>query len=235
MFKRVVPIDRRRHANTKIKPLTSFSFAENSYIASIMTNEFNRAASTYPIVFLKDEDHFRPFVLLGLKQDENLFVDEEGRWQANYVPAIIRRYPFVLSRRSSESDEFTVCIDEESGVISEDEGTPMFGDDGEPGEILENAKKYLTELQQMSQLSSTFCRELEDRELLTPLNMQIKEGEATQNIAGCFAINEKKLTELDDEVFLTLRKRGALPLIYSHLTSLGQIERLIKLRQERKN
>ncbi len=233
MFKKIVPFNTQNHSNLKVKPVDSFNFAKTSHIVSIIVNEFNRVALTYPIVFLKDnEEKYNAYALLGLKQGENLFVDEEGKWQSGYVPAIIRRYPFALGKGQAQ-DQFIVCIDEESPFINEEEGQPLVKEDGNPGEVVEKAKDFLTEIYRFNELTSRFCRELEDRNLLTQLNMQIKGGEAPVNIAGCFGVDEKKLNALTDDEFLALRKNGSLPLIYAHLLSLAQIERLARLHSQK--
>ena len=93
MYKTLVPINKARHASKKVRQAEGFGYAAGFHIASIMAHEFARAASIYPIVFLEDkaENTFRPVVLMGLESGENLFVDTAGKWQASYIPAIIRR------------------------------------------------------------------------------------------------------------------------------------------------
>lgn len=155
-----------------------------------MVNEFYRAASTYPIIFLEElgSGDFRPMVLLGLSPNENLFVDENGRCEASYLPAIIRRYPFALAR-TSEDNRFVICIDEDSELVSDDEGEPLFNEDGESAEIMERVKKYLTELHQMEIVTQNFCNEFKQRNLFTPLNMRVRAPEGIQNITGCYVVH----------------------------------------------
>jgi len=234
MFKKLVPFNSQKHAGKKILSIDSYQFAENTHIASLLVNEFRRAAPVYPIVFLKDaEDQYGSYALFGLEQGENLFIDAEGRWNVGYIPAIIRRYPFALGKGEGQ-DQFLICLDEESEFISESEGQPLVNEDGKPGEVVEKAKEFLSELYKSNQLTSRFCKELEEQELLTPLNMQIKgKGEEKAiNIAGCYGVDERKLNELSDEKFVQMRKNGILPLIYAHLISLAQIERLVRLKNE---
>lgn len=240
MFKKLVPFNGQRHGNKKLRPVDNFKFAANSYLASLVVNEFSRASSVYPIVFLKDgskenPEKFGVYALLGLRQGENLFVDEQGNWDAPYIPAIIRRYPFALGRSEAEGNNFLVCIDEESEFINETEGQPLTKEDGQPAEVVEKAKEYLSDLYKYGELTTRFCKDLADRELLTPLNMQIRDphGGPSQSIGGCFGVNENKLNELSDQDFLELRKRGALPLIYAHLFSLPNMERLIRMQNEK--
>ena len=133
MFQQVVPVNKERHAGKKIKDISGFEFASKFHIAYVTMQEFARAASIFPIVFLEDKekDEFRPVVLLGLNAGENLFVDANGKWQASYVPAIIRRYPFALTPSGTDG-QYVVCIDEASSLVSDSEGAALFDDKGEP-------------------------------------------------------------------------------------------------------
>ena len=235
MFQKVVPVNKERHASKKVKEITGFEFAANFHIAYVTMQEFARAASIFPIVFLedKDKDEFRPVVLLGLNAGENLFVDAStGKWQASYVPAIIRRYPFALSP-SGEDDQYVVCIDEESPLVSDDEGASLFDDKGEPTQVIENVKRYLAELQQMDTLTRDFCKFLAENNMFTPLNMRVRDNDQVKNISGCYVINEERLNNLSDERFLEIKNKRYLPALYAHMISLAQTERLVKLQDEK--
>ncbi|MBM9613965.1 SapC family protein [Desulfobulbus rhabdoformis] len=230
MFNKLVPLQSQKHVNTKIKNIQGFAFAQDFHLASVMVHEFVRAASLYPIVFIEDtaQDQFKPIVLLGLEAKQNLFVDAEGKWQASYIPAIIRRYPFALVKGENQ-EQLTVCIDEESEIISEDEGVPLFHEDGSTTDALENVKRYLSELHQMEVITTEFCKFMSENNMFAPLNMRVRQSDQVQNIAGCYVINEERLKNLSDERFLELRKKGFLPAVYAHLVSLSQIERLTTL------
>jgi hypothetical protein len=234
MFATLAAVTRDRHAKKKVKPIDSFSFAKGFNIASIMVNEFARSAAIYPVVFLEDAQakEFRPVVLLGLENGENLFVDDSGRWHASYVPAIIRRYPFALAQ-SGQQGQFTVCIDEGSPLVQEAEGAALFDDKGEPTAVIDNVKRYLGELQKMDAVTRGFCKYLQDNGFLVPLSMRVQRADRVRNIQGCHFVDEKKLIELPDDQFLELRRRGYLAPIYSHLGSLAQMERLMMLKDER--
>ena len=234
MFSQLVPVNTERHAGKKIKQIEGFAFASQFHIASVMVHEFARASALYPIVFLEDKekDEFRPVALLGLDAGENLFVDADGKWQGSYIPAIIRRYPFALAA-SGEEGQFTVCIDEGSNLVDDKEGLPLFNEKGEPAEVLENVKRYLGELQQMDAFTSEFSKYFATNNMFTPLNLRVNQSGQVKNISGCYVINEERLNNLSDERFLELRSRQYLPAIYSHLSSLAQIERLVTLKDSR--
>ncbi len=234
MFQKVVPVNKERHASKKVKEITGFEFASKFHIAYVTMQEFARAASIFPIVFLedKDKDEFRPVVLLGLNAGDNLFVDAKGKWQASYVPAIIRRYPFALTP-SGQDGQYVVCIDEESSLVNDTEGAALFDEKGEPTQVIENVKRYLAELQQMDTLTRDFCKFLAENNMFTPLNMRVRDNEKVKNISGCYVINEERLNNISDERFLEIKNKRYLPALYAHLISLAQTERLVKLQDEK--
>ena len=229
MFKNVVPVNKTIHANKRVKEISSFEFASKLHIAYVTLQEFTRAAPIFPIVFLEDKqkDEFRAVVMLGLNAGRNLFVDSSGQWQASYVPAVIRRYPFALT--PGPDGQFVVCIDEASDLVSDTEGAAMFDITGAPTQVIDNVVRYLSELQQMEASTREFCSFLAEHNMFTPLKLQVREGGKMKNVSGCYVVNEERLNNLSDDLFLAIKKKGYLPAVYAHLISLAQVERLVKL------
>jgi len=235
MYNNLVPLSQDKHATIKVKAVNSYLFARKIYMTFIGVTEFHRASSIYPIVFIENTETamFQPVVLLGLQPEENLFVDDTGKWDASYIPAIIRQYPFGMATGKEET-RFTICFDDQSEFISENEGEPLFKEDGQPGDVLENIKQYLSQLKQMEILTKEFCQILKERNMFAPLNMSISNAGDLKRITGGYMINEQRLNNIPDSEFLFFRKKNALPFIYNHLSSLSQIERLMKLRSNTK-
>lgn len=233
MFKQVVPITKERHEKIKVKAIENFQFVKNINMASIMVHEFSRAASVYPIIFVEDKqkDKFKPVVLLGLEEGENLFVQGD-KWQASYIPAIIRRYPFALAKMEEEG-RFAVCIDEKSEYVNKKEGQSLFEKNGEPAEIMERVKRYLAELQQMDLFTDACCKYLGEKNMFTPLNMKVRIGNELKNITGGYIVNEERLNSLSDETFLEMRNNKYIPVVYAHLSSISQIERLLNFKEKK--
>jgi len=229
MFKTIVPITLERHKNKKIKPINNFGFSKNVHIATVMAHEFPKVSATYPIVFIEDKENneFKPVAMLGLEPGENLFLSNDGqKWNASYIPAIIRRYPFALAK-SNEENRFTVCIDESSEFLNEEEGEPLFNEDNTASETMDKVKQYLSELHQMDIFTNEFSKFLKENNLFTPLNMRVNIKNEMKNIAGAFVINEERLNNFSDDKFLEMKNKRYLSVIYSHLSSLSQIERLL--------
>ncbi|QEP44181.1 peptidase [Ectothiorhodospiraceae bacterium BW-2] len=235
MFKKIVPISTEQHKKTKIKQLVNYKFAKGLNLATVMVNELPQAATTYPVVLIQAGEQYRLATIFGLEQEQNLFLDEQGVWNAPYIPAILRRYPFSLAQTeiSAEGQNYAICLDEESELVNESEGQPLFDNEGQESPLLENVRKFLTELHQMEQLTLQFCKTLQELELIRPLNLQFKQGTQNRNLTGLYAVNEEALNTLSDEQFLTLRKQRALGLIYAHLNSLSLFNHLTRLYQLR--
>jgi len=229
MFKNIVHINKERHANIKVKPTNDFSFAKDFHLAYVTVHEFVRASMHYPIVFLEDKQSsgFRTVALLGMTAGTNAFVDDEGKWDAPYIPAIIRRYPFALAPVPGD-DRYLVCIDEGSDLVNENEGTSLFDESGEPTQVVENVKRYLAELHQMDNFTVEFSTFLQQNNLLTPLSMRVNVNQQPRNINGCYVVNEERLNNLGDAKFLEMREKRYLPAIYAHLMSLAQFEVLAR-------
>lgn len=234
MFDQMVPLSLERHQAKRVRHSTSLRFARKFHIAYVTLHEFSRAGAIYPLVFVADkqEGGYRSVALMGLQAGENLFVNATGQWQASYIPAMIRRYPFALSK-SSDSDRYLVCVDESSSLLSESEGAALFDADGKPTETLENVKRYLSELQAMDKMTRELCAFLVEHDLLVPFNLRVNASAQLRKISGCFVISEERLNALPDEVVVEMRHRRFLPAIYAHLMSLAQVERLVELNRRR--
>ena len=235
MAQKFVPVTRDAHQNKKIKPVKSFEFASEIHMVSVMMHEFSSAATVYPIIFLEDQESkmFRPMALLGLEPQVNLFVNDDGSWNAPYIPAIIRRYPFALAK-TDKDNQYTICIDEESEYVNEDDGQPLFQDDGQIAPVMEQVKQYLTGLQQMEAATTQFCTALKEKYMYTPLNMHVRQADTVKRLTGAYAVHEERLNNLSDNDFLEFRSNNFLSAIYSHLTSLAQINNLVKIQAQKK-
>ena len=229
----LVPISLDRHRNMKIRQLSHQNHAKECHFASAMIHEFSRCVLHYPIVFLEDEktQGYRPALILGLEEGENLYIQND-QWIVPYAPAILRRYPFALVK-SPEDDKFAICYDADSNVIQEHEGEPLYNENGEPSEVLNNIRQFLSEIQHMEGFTVEFCKRLKELDLIVPMDLTVKVKGQQQKMGGCFMISEEKLNQLSDEDYLGLKKSNYMAPVYSHLTSLAQIENLVQLKNNK--
>jgi hypothetical protein len=226
MMSEIQPVTFERHAKKQLLPLSSWAFAANLNLAPLLPAEFSQAAQCFPIVFVEKEEEVSSFALLGLQPDKNLLLDVKNQWLVNYIPAVLRRYPFILARKDEASEEYVLCIDEASGLLADAGGAALFDDEGNRTEALEKAFNFVGEYQKQIPGGRLFCALLQELDLLVPYNINLQKEEQTVKLEGLLQIDEKKMGELSDDDFLKLRSKGVLPLIYAHLFSLAKINLL---------
>jgi len=223
-----VALNKVTHKDTRIKPMVNnFGFAAETNSVILAGVEFTEAAKEYPIVFASSGDSVIPVALLGLRNAENLFVAEDGSWDAKYIPAFVRRYPFVLAETGDEGQR-VVCIDETFSGFSKEEGEPLFEDD-EATPILKQALDFLDEYQKQYLRTERFVQRLKDNDLLMALNAKIDMADGAQfALTGLLAVDEKKLLQLEDDKALEFFKSGELAWVYCHLMSLGSMSGMVE-------
>jgi SapC len=227
-YEKPVLLDREKHRNRKVRPSRSFAFAGKANSLYLAGVEFNEACKEYAIVFTRiGEGKTVPVAMLGLRGRENLFVDAEGRWDAKYVPAFVRRYPFVLADLPGRSD-MAVCVDEAFEGLSESEGEPLFDAGGQDTQFLQNALDFLNRYQAEYVRTESFCKRLEQAGLLMEMNAKadLVDGRSF-TINGLLVVDEKKLLALPDATALQLFRSGELHLISMHLMSLSNMQKLV--------
>lgn len=227
-YDKPVAINKDSHKDATIAPLSGdYSFAANTNSVILAGIEMAEAAKEYPIVFTKAGDKMIPVALMGLRNDENLFVDDEGKWDARYVPAFVRRYPFVLAQVSDAGD-MAVCIDESYSGLNSEDGEKLFDDEGEYSTTLKHAIDFLGEYQRQYARTEAFVKRLEDLDLFVELtaSVKLKSGQEFA-LAGLQVIDEKKLLQLDADKAMPLFSAGELAWVYAHLLSLGNMARLV--------
>lgn len=226
-YKKPVPLNKNDHQSKKISSAgRNFEFASKTNSVILAGVEFSEASKEYPIVFAQAGENVIPVALLGLRNEENLFVDEEGSWDARYIPAFVRRYPFVLAE-TGEPGQRVVCIDESFEGFSDDEGEALF-DGEETTPVLQQAMDFLEEYQKQYVRTETFVKRLRDNDLLMSLNARVDMVDGQQfGLTGLLAIDERKLLQLPDDRALELFRSGELSWIYCHLMSLGCMGRMI--------
>jgi hypothetical protein len=229
-YERPVPLNRGTHKDLRIKPLDNLAFSAKAHSVPLTGVEFSKAARDFPILFAgKDIADAGPMALLGLRQFENLYVDD-GRWsEGAYIPAFVRRYPFVLAEKpeGAEGDDFTVFLDEACPAFSQDEGERLFNEDGTDTDMLKNAVRFLGEFQEHVKRTQWFMGKLRELDLLEPRSIQVNLGGTTNVLNGLFVVNEEKLLKLDEKTTHELLRQGAFGWIYAHLVSLANIDRLM--------
>lgn len=229
MYGEVSPVNNQKHLNYSVDAGVNFNFARELNSVPLMAVEFPNAGAEYAIVFAGDDQNLLPVVLMGVREKENLYVDEQGKWEAQYIPAFVRRYPFVFSTDDKE-EILTLCIDEAfEGVNEQGEGERLFTDEGEQTEYLNSIVEFLKEYQIHYKRTREFTDRLLASELLEPMEAQFTTpaGE-TRKVHGFRAVNRDKLKELSAFKLTELMKLDEMELIYVHLQSMRNLNRILE-------
>lgn len=226
-YNKVAPITAERHSNWHAREVKDFSFAKKTNSVPLMAAEFLSALADYPIVFAGDEESVIPVLLLGMRNEENAFVCADGEWKSRYIPAFVRRYPFVLAL-SDDNEKYYLCIDESfSGFNQSDEGPALITEDGTPTEYTEGVLEFLSQYQAEFELTQAICKKLKDLNLLEAKQVQATAASGeTMNIDGFYAVEPSRLASLPSEAIVDLVRSGTYDLICFHLASLRNFELL---------
>jgi hypothetical protein len=219
IYEKAVPVTRRDHGDVSIKSGNDYGFARSVNSVPLMATEFDLSCSEYAIVFSGEGTEVMPAVLLGIRDSENLYIDEHGAWNAKYVPAFVRRYPFVFS--SQDKTTFTLCIDESyPGVNRRGVGERLFDADGERTQYLQGVLGFLQAYQAQFEATRAFCQRLIEHNLLEAMQAQfsLRSGQR-MTLGGFMSVNLDRLKALPGDALARLAARGDLDLIYAHLHS----------------
>jgi hypothetical protein len=222
-YQDLAPLNIRDHAKWVARSVDKASWAAGQHAIPVTIDEFALVQRHYPIIF-SDSEKPVPLALMGLNAGLNVFFDDEGELrEPAYVPAYIRRYPYLLARLSPDADQLSLCFDPSSGLVTEDgEGVALF-DDEQPSEHTKGILQFCEQFEQAGARTQQFVDELLKLDLLMDGEVAIQQGGDTANpfvYRGFKMINQDKVTEMRGDQLRTLNQNGILPLIYAHLFSL---------------
>ncbi len=187
--------------------------------------EFNAAARHYPIIF-NPEPGGLPLTIVGVRLNENLFIEDNGRWaEGCYVPAFVRRYPFIFVSRAGEG-ELAFCVDGKSPLLVEGGSGPLF-QNGQSSDLLQNVARFCAAYARQQNSTRDFLEALEARDLLIQRSADITLPDG-QKVAmrGFRVIDTAKLRELPGDIVDAWWRNGWLDWINCHVVSLGNFGRL---------
>jgi len=232
-YKQPTPLDAKKHVKMGLKKDFGLGFTGEVNAVPINMIEMPQICHFYPIAFSPD-GNATPVALMGLRDNENLFVNAKGEWQPNsYIPAYIRRYPFIFSEVPG-NDQLTLCVDMADDIVSEKSDQKFFENDGQPSQLAKNALEFCKSYHAAAQQTIAFSKALAASGLLVDRQAEINVGEGKKiNFSGFRIVDEQKLAEMKDSDFLEWRRKGWLPFLYAHLFSGAQWQRLTMLLNER--
>ncbi len=225
----LVPLSSQLHPTYGLKPRSDLAFTRNTHAIPVTVDEFAIVQRYYPIVFGLG-DNPAPLALVGLQEGNNLYLGADGQWETGqYIPAFVRRYPFMLARLSPQSEDLSLCFDDTSGQLAAGEGEPLFNG-AEPTETTKSILAFCEQFEQAVMRTRTFMDELAKLDLLMDGEVTIqRDGLAEPAIyRGFRMIAEDRLQNLRGDQARKLVQSGMLGLGYAHLFSLSLISGLFE-------
>lgn len=230
LYSALEPLSSNIHGKMKVRVVEKAPAIATTHAIPATVDEFPLLARHYPIIFAIGDTPV-PLALMGLTEGVNAFMDENGRPLEDniYVPAYIRRYPFLLARLRPDSDELSLCFDPTIGAIGDfKDGEPLFEKDGEPSKATKAILEFCEQFETAGQRTAAFIEDLQKSGLLIDGEVAIQPEGATQPFIyrGFRMVDEEKLRDLHGDQLRKFNQSGLLPLIYAHLFSLSQIREL---------
>jgi hypothetical protein len=214
-----------QHAGKRWQRQTAYRFAAQDALVSLAAQELPQAMLALPIGFIAIGEIFSLVAVQGLAPGRNVFIAPDGRWLAGYLPAAYRSYPFKLARTGDGLQ--TLCVDENSGLVTEDsQGERFFDDHGHFAPAVADILHFLTQLQANLAATAGICAVLQKHQLIQrwPIKVQTEKGE--KNIEGLYRVDETALNALPPPALVELRDAGALAAAYCQLLSMQHLMKL---------
>ena len=226
-YSAIEPLNATQHGKMKVRKILRMAQVGKTHAIPLTVDEFTLVQRHYPIVFSVGDSPI-PIALMGLNEGVNVFLDENGRASDPniYIPAYLRRYPFLLARLRQDSDELSLCFDPTAGSIGEfEDGQPLFDDDGQPSQATKAILEFCEQFEAASQRTAAFMGDLVQSGLLMDGEVSIQPEGATQPYVyrGFRMVDEEKLRNLRGDELRKMNQSGILPLIYAHLFSLSEM------------
>ena len=214
------------HKDLRVDAVThSAAMGDGLMLALTFPGEFRSVQAYYPIVFHKGADGaFQPVALFGLRESQNLFLDDD-RWDASYIPLAVARQPFLIGMADGEP---VIHIDLDSPRVGRVVGEPLFREHGGTSEFLERVNSMLLALHEGVRATPAFIDALLQHALLETfvLDIELDRGEQFR-LGGFYTIHEERLRALDAAALATLNAAGHLEAIYMAIASLAHLRDLI--------
>ncbi len=224
-YKNLIPLQTGPHSAYRALGSDKAPFFAEAHAVPLTIDEFVHAQRHFPIVFSTGENPV-PLGLFGLNEGVNVFVDADGTLKRElYVPAYVRRYPYLLARLTPDSQELSLCFDPDSGLLGESGEGPALFENEKPTDATNAILKFCEDFELSAQRTTAFVKELTDMELLMDgeVAIQVNDQEQPYVYRGFQMVNEEKFRELRGDELRRINQNGILPLVMAHLFSLSLI------------
>jgi len=230
IYEKAEVISLETHGDVSVAPVTSLDFAATLNSLPILAAEFERAGAQAPIVFAGEGESLTPVLLLGLADGQNLFINAEGQWTGRYLPAFLRRYPFIFTTTPGQPERLSLCIDMGFAPVNrEGRGERLFDEGGNRTPFLDNALTFTSEYQSQFQATRMLTTRLHELDLMEPASITATLPDGQKLVLGGFQrVQPDRLQALPDAEVLALHRSRLLDLIHLHIASMGQMQGLME-------
>ena len=225
LYSDLAPLNSQQHGKFKAITVDKAPWVAKQHAIPLTVEEFPMAQRDFPIVFSAGDNPV-PLALMGLNEGANVYFEEDGAPIGTpYVPAYIRRYPFLLAKIDAESDNLSLCFDPSSDLIGDfKDGKELFQDDGQPTQHTTELLQFCEKFEEAGAKTNAFMEELAKEDLLMDGEVAINRLDDPDGkpfiYRGFKMINQEKLREMRGDQLRKWNENGLLPLIHAHLFSL---------------
>lgn len=224
MYETLIALDKEQHSNLRYTAQNTYSFARKLTNVPLLAEEIAQVSEIYPVLFATGEQA-QPIALLGLR-DENVYLNDRDEWNANYIPAFVRRYPFILAKGIENDSQYFLSIDPNAIHFAETTGEPVIAAEGKLTDLGKNALNFLRIYQESVLKTEAALSALQAMDVLVEKTLTIQDGKTTRLIGGFRTVDPNKLDALPDEVLAKWVRNGLINLIHNHWNSLKHLNKV---------
>jgi hypothetical protein len=224
LYNDLAPISSVDHATWKARSVDKAVWVAKQHAIPLTVEEFPQAMRDFPIVFSAGDNPV-PLALMGLNEGVNVFFAEDGELIGSpYIPAYIRRYPFLLAKLDNNSENLSLCFDPTSDLLgATEEGRELFDADKQPSQHVKEVLDFCQKFEEAGMRTRAFMEELVKADLLMDGEVAINRLDGSGQpflYRGFKMINQEKLREMRGDQLRKWNENGMLPLIHAHMFSL---------------
>lgn len=203
-------------------------YARQAHLITLSVQEVAAMACDAPVFISQQPDGSPCFaVLCSLQSGHNLLVDHAAAepWLATYQPLLLRSYPCV-----ADGEQLWFARDPHCWQST---GAALFFADGRASASATALGNDARQLWQQEKQSYLVLRQLQQLQLIRPLVLVMRQRDGSeQRLRGLSSIDEDRLQALDAAALHQLQQQGVLPVLYQLLSSLLQLNKLLRLHNQ---
>ncbi|HXV01178.1 MAG TPA: SapC family protein, partial [Caulobacteraceae bacterium] len=201
-YSRPEPLSSETHAKLGLRRIARpYGFAEASHVIPLTVTEFPQAALASPIIFAGDRH--QPLAVMGVNARRNIYIRDDGTFEPGvYIPAYVRRYPFVLASDDAR-EKMVVCIDRDAPMVGDLPDVALFDAEGQPTDYTKSCIDFCNNFEVELRRTESFVSVLTELDLFetktasyNPVNPDGTAAGPPQLVAEYYAVSEEKLKAL---------------------------------------